>query len=219
MRPSPSFMRPSPSFLRPPPSFMRPSPSFLRRQESRRSPSTCTRINTPTARPSRQAPSHPLPSSVTPAPLDPVIPALASSRHIRASKIRHTRACRGYLAEFCTESRACPSHPRAYLRPTRTRKLCPTHALTSVPPTPPSSVIPAPKLRHTRACRGYLAEFCTEPRACSRHPRAYLCPTHAPKLPSYPRLPRVSRRVLHGAPRLLPPPPRLPPSYPRQARP
>ena len=33
-----------------------------------------------------------------------------------------------------------------------------------------SSVIPAPLLRHTRACRGYLAESCTEPQRTSIEP-------------------------------------------------
>ena len=83
------------------------------------------------------------------------------------------------------------------------------------------------QLRHTRACHGHLAVNTTKPAHSHQlhHRRALPPPSFLPPFPSYPCLPRVSRRHLHQAlahspqlhhRRALPPPSFLPPfpSYP-----
>ena len=92
-------------------------------------------------------------------PAPPLRPTRAKKSRPPRKKIRHTRACRGYLAEFCTGSRA--SAPRRVGEAGRglvrtTSRYPRTHL-----------VIPAPPPRHTRACRGYLAEFWTGSRVAS----------------------------------------------------
>ena len=194
-------------------------------------PALAAGISPSSAQSSARPPSvpHPLPpyprksSSTTPAPPTSVIPALALPSYPRLPRVSRRvlrRTPRGLPASL-TPSR----HTRANLAPPRPRRPLPSY--------------PRSPFRHTRACRGYLAEFCAEPRAASQrlasapHARARptsVIPTRPP--PSYPRLPRVSRRVLRRALRGLPasltpsrhhtranlasPRPRAPPqSYPR----
>ncbi len=149
-----------------------------------------------------QTPSPPRSNSVTP-----------------ALKLRHPRA-------------QTPSHPRKQLRHTRVNNSAtPARASSVIPalaagispstapspplaPSPPrsNSVTPALKLRHPRA------QTPSHPRKQLRHTRANnsVIPTHASSVipaqtaPSYPRLPRVSRRAQHRAP--------TPPHRPRPNR-
>ncbi len=108
--------------------------------------------------------------------LFPVLPVLQRSRHTRALFL---------VIPVLATGISLPPAPsqRAASRPLSARALF--------------RVLPAlQKSRHTRACHGYLAVSRTSQRAASRPP-SRPCPlprpTRAPKIPSYPCLPRVSR--------------------------
>ena len=167
----------------------------------------------------RRAPS-PVPTPHTslrhPRAKGPCDPRAKSAPSYPREEIRHTRACRGYLAAPSTKPRPNLPHlppppPRKKSPPSPRKELRHTRAKSSVIPARRDPSYPRKELRHTRAKRSVIP---------------------ARRDPSYPRLPRVSRRAEHQAPSQPPTPPfatptqKVPtipaqraPSYPREQTP
>ncbi len=147
--------------------------------------------------PRKSSVTPPRKSSATPPRKSSVTPARPQLRHPRAPKLRHTRACRGYLAVPSTKPRTHPGHlpTPTNTYQTRPRPNPPDQIRTPPPPTPTPShphptapspprptapSPPRPQLRHTRACRGYLAAPSTKPPTHPGHLPTPTKPDHAP---------------------------------------
>ncbi len=92
--------------------------------------------------------------------------------------MRHTRTCRSVIPALAAGISPC--HP-----PSLTPHLPHTPPLTSAISAPIDAPYPCPQIRHTRACRGYLAVSSTIPRSITPAPLTSVIP--ALPFPSFPR--------------------------------